>query len=346
MDTISGSEEPTPILLTDDDPAQRLLLQILLEQKGFFVHTAANGREALDILERDPAIRLLVTDLEMPEMDGFALIKALRQRHGRYVYIIVLTSMEEQKLVVKALRLGADDFMTKPAFKEELELRIKGGQRLLHLESQDELILALAKLSEYRSDETGYHLERVQWYTRLLARDLADNCHESTISAIQAEEIAQVSPLHDIGKVAIADDILHKPGKLTREEFATIKTHTIIGGNILQDIYRKNGSAYLKTAWEIARHHHERFDGSGYPDGLSGNAIPLAARIMALADVYDALASKRCYKDPFPHEKIRAIILQEKGHHFDPLVVDAFLRQEDIWLTIRERFQDGNAVPA
>lgn len=327
------------ILLVDDDPAQLMLLRMLVEQQGHNVLTASDGQEALDHFKKNPDIRLVVTDLDMPVMDGFELLRMLRRQETKYTYLIVLTSSEDKASVVKALNNGADDFLTKPALNEELKLRIKSGVRLLQLESQDELIFSMAKLAEYRSEETGYHLERVKCYTGMLSRELSERCPELNMSVSFAEEIVQVTPLHDIGKVTTPDNILHKPGKLTDAEFEIMKDHAAIGGKMLLDIYAKTGSHYLKTASNIAMYHHEKFNGKGYPEGLKGREIPICARIMALADIYDAMTTKRCYKDAFPHEKVKNIIVSERGEHLDPHVVDSFLRLEQEWLTVKERYQ-------
>jgi len=313
-----------------------------LEAEGYEVYEADSGYSAQQLMEKHSDFRIVITDLDMPELNGFDLIRKIRARELHYTYIIVLTSKNDEDSLVKALSRGADDYLSKPVNANELRLRIQGAIRVLRQETQEELILALAKLAEYRSDETGYHLERVQRYCRILAMDLCENCPELEIHIQFAEEIARVSPLHDIGKVAIPDNILHKPGQLTDAEFETMKTHAAIGGQILKDIYAKNGSPYLKVAYEVAMYHHERFNGTGYPEGLKGEEIPIAARIMTLADIYDAMATKRCYKDPFPHEMIKKIILEERNRQLDPVVVDAFLRQEDVWLTVRDRFaEDG-----
>ncbi len=327
------------ILLVDDESAQLMLLQMLLVQEGYHVLTASNGQEALELFRKNPDIRLVVTDLNMPVMDGYELIQHIRKEQSRYIYMIVLTSNEGKKSVVKALNYGADDFLTKPALNEELQLRIQSGIRLLRLESHDELILSMAKLAEYRSEETGYHLERVQRYAWLLAKDIAENCPKFEMSVNFAEEISQVTPLHDIGKVATPDHILHKPGKLTDSEFEIMKDHAAIGGKMLLDIYAKTGSHYLKTASDVAMYHHEKFNGKGYPEGLKGDDIPVSARIMALADIYDAMTSKRCYKDEFSHDKVKTIIVEERGSHLDPDVVDSFLRLETQWLAIKEQFK-------
>jgi putative two-component system response regulator len=328
------------ILIVDDDAQQRLLLQMLLEKGNYDIFQAVDGEEALEIFSKNPSIRLIITDLDMPNMNGFELIKTIRGKQHRYTYIIVLTSIGNKTSLLSALSKGADDFLTKPAMEEELKLRIENGIRLLRELGHEELIVALAKLAEYRSDETGFHLERVQLYTHLLAIDLAEFCQELKITPTMAEEISRVSPLHDIGKVAIPDNILHKPGKLTSDEFETMKTHAKLGGTILEEIYLKTESPYLQIAFELTAYHHEKYNGKGYPTQLAGEDIPVAARIMALADVYDALTSKRCYKEAFSHEKARGIILEERGGHFDPKVVDSFLRQEDIWVSVRDKFKN------
>lgn len=338
MNTI---QKGAKVLVTDDDMAQRLILRTNLEADGYEVQEAENGFEALGKLSEDPGIRLLLTDLAMPRMDGYDLIRAVRDKELRYTYIIVLTSIEDRSSLITALSLGADDYLIKPVFPDELKLRLKGGARLLKLESQEALIFSMAKLAEYRSEETGFHLERVSQYTRLIARDISKNHPELGMSLSMADEIALVSPLHDLGKVAIPDSILHKPGKLTLEECEIMKTHTSIGGKMLKEIYDKSGSLYLRLAHEIAMYHHERWNGKGYPSGLAEENIPVSARVMALADVYDALNSKRCYKDPFPYEQVRSMILEERGEHFDPKVVDAFIRQEDVCLAVRRKFQDS-----
>lgn len=328
------------VLVADDDLAQRLVLRKTLEEEGYYVTEAENGDQALQALYDEPDLRLLLTDLAMPVMDGYKLIQAVREDGMRYIYIVVLTSFEDRESLLRALSLGADDYLIKPVFPDELKLRLKGGGRLLRLESNEELVFSMAKLAEFRSDETGFHLERVRHYTRILALDLARNHPAMKLTPIVGEELSRVSPLHDIGKVAIPDHILHKPGKLTAEEFEVMKGHTTIGGKLIKEIYDRTGSPYLWLGYEIAMFHHERWDGRGYPEGLSGEDIPLAGRIMALADVYDALTSRRCYKDAFSHQKAKDIILAGEGSHFDPRIVAAFLRQEEQWLEIKRTLAD------
>ena len=329
----------TKVLLAEDEMTQRRLLRAQLEREGYKVIEAANGRQALQIALDDPDIRLVITDLIMPEMDGYQLVRALRENESRYTYIIVLTSMEDKDSMVKALALGADDYLTKPVYPEELSLRLVGGRRLIRVEGQDEIIMAMVKMAGARSGETGSHLERVRAYTGILAYDLAASKPELKLCRSRAEDIARISPLHDIGKVAIADEVLHKPGRLTDEEMTLMKTHTVIGGELLKEIQERTGSSYLALAYEVAKYHHERWDGTGYPEGLRGDEIPLSARIVALADVFDALTAERCYKDAMAYEKAKAIVMESRGQHFDPMVVDAYLRHEQEWQAVVARYR-------
>ncbi len=329
------------ILIVDDALDQRFLLKAVLQKECHDVIEAGNGAEALEICQNNSDIRIVVTDINMPVMDGYELIKVLRQQ-SHYIYIIAITSGDGRESVIKALSAGADDFLSKPVVPEELNLRIRGGQRVISLESQDELIFSMAKLSDYRSLETGKHLERVRAYTYEIGMVMVAHNPGSKFTKQMAEEISKVSPLHDIGKVGIEDRILTKPGRLTYEEFEIMKTHSKIGGDLISDIYLKTGSPFLRLAFELTMYHHEKWDGTGYPAGLSGRGIPIAARIMALADVYDALTSKRVYKDAFDHEKAKRIIIEEKGSHFDPDLVDIFLAIEDRFLSLKQDLSDDN----
>lgn len=335
-----STRRKTKVIVIDDELSQRLVLRKNLEKFGYEVLEAEDGSQGQRLLSEDPDIRLVITDLNMPNKDGYQLIESIREEELRYTYIIVLTARDDMDSLIRALSLGADDFLTKPVFPNELRLRLNSGGRLLRLESQEELIFSMAKLSEHRSEETGFHLERVKHYTKLLARDVSRHYPELRLSLSMADEISRISPLHDIGKVAISDAILHKPGKLTDEEFEIMKTHTTIGGKLIREIYNRTGSNYLWLGYEIAMFHHEKWNGKGYPEGLVEEEIPVSARSMALADVYDALTSERCYKKAFSHEKAKEIIMAERGVQFDPRFVDAFLREENEFETIRKRLQD------
>ncbi|MEA3333608.1 MAG: bacteriohemerythrin [Pseudomonadota bacterium] len=339
-DLVISKTSRVKVVLAEDAEDQRLLLRMILEKEGYEVLEARNGVEALALCQKDSEVRLLVTDIKMPIMDGYELIKEIRKKQFRYIYIVVVSSLNEKGDLVKALACGANDFLTKPVFPEELKLRIQGGRQLLRLESQDELVLSLARLADYRSHETGMHLERTQAYAHMLCFYLAENYLEMKISNIMIKEITLVTPLHDIGKVAIPDSILSKPGPLTDAEFETMKEHSSIGGNLLSDIYVKTGSQTMRMAFEVAMYHHERWDGNGYPAGLAGNGIPLAARIMAIADVYDALTSDRVYKKAFSHEKAREIIVAGRGTQFDPRLVDAFLALQERFVELKAQMSD------
>jgi putative two-component system response regulator len=326
------------VLIVDDSYAAVAFLKEALEITGYEVMTAGNGVEALRIL-REGSCQLVVCDWEMPEMDGLEFCEAVRSEDlGRYIYTILLTAKEGTENVVRGLTAGADDFITKPYDLSELTGRLRAGVRVLAQETRDLVIFALAKLAESRDPETGEHLERVRNYSWVLAKDLA--LHGRCADQIDVGFIRLIyitSPLHDIGKVAIPDAVLLKPGKLDVPEFEVMKTHTTHGAETLdRALERYPNARFLRMARDIAAHHHERYDGKGYPDGLAGDRIPLSARIFALADVYDALVSRRVYKPPYSHDVARKIIVEERGTHFDPGVVDAFLRCEDHFRTISE----------
>lgn len=340
MMIVDKLDRKVKVLLVEDEIAQRRLVRLQLERQGYEVIEAVNGREGMRQYREYPGIRLVVTDLQMPEMDGFQLIETIRRQQVHYTYIVVLTALDDRESIVRALALGADDYLAKPVFHEELNLRLLGAMRLLKLEGQSELIFAMATLAAYRSGETGSHLRRVREYARILALHLFGNNKELCLNRNEVEEIANTAPLHDIGKVGIPDSVLHKPGKLNREEFELMKTHTVIGGRLLNEIYEQTKSPYLRLAYEITMFHHERWDGTGYPYGLCGGEIPVSARIMALADVFDALITRRSYKPSFSYDKSRKIIVAASGSHFDPILVEACLRKEKEFLLVVEKYHD------
>lgn len=331
------------ILVVDDEPISRDLLQNALEQSGYEVRTAANGCEAMRILPTS-GCRAVISDWEMPEMDGIQLVRSIRQcNYDGYVYCILLTCRGGKQDLIQAIAAGADEFMTKPFDPAELSVRIRTAERIINQETQDLTIFSLAKLAESRDPETGAHLERVQHYCRILAQHLSANPayqHEVTPEFVRL--IYQTSPLHDIGKVGIPDSVLLKPGRLSDREFQIMKSHTVIGAETLDAVLKlRPGAAFLRVARDVAACHHERWDGTGYPNRLKGRAIPLCARILALADVYDALTSKRVYKAAMTHEVARAAILEGKGTHFDPDLVDAFVEVENQFLAVRDAFGEA-----
>lgn len=341
------AKHATPVLVVDDDDLTADMLENALAHFGYQVTVAADGREALELV-RTGKFRLVVSDWEMPEISGLELCRRIRNRScGSYVYVILLTSRSGTDNVIEGLNAGADEFLSKPFHPHELLVRLRVGQRLLSLESREVTIFALAKLAESRDSETGEHLERMREYCRVLAVHLS-GCprFRDVVDGDYVQLLYLTSPLHDIGKVGIPDRVLLKPGQLTQEEIQIIRQHTTIGGDTLEAASHAHpGAAFLTMARDIAYHHHERYDGKGYPHGLSGDAIPLAARIVALADVYDALTTKRVYKPAFSHEDARSIIIAERSQQFDPDIVDAFLDAEADFVAIKERF-DGPPIGA
>lgn len=333
------------ILIVDDDEIALDLLENTLSRAGHTVFTARDGLEALELV-RTGEFPLVISDWEMPGLDGLELCRRIRTRHyGGYTYVILLTSHRSKKYVVQGLEAGADDFVTKPFHPDELLNRIRVGERLLSLESRNLLIFSLAKLAESRDPETGEHLERIREYCKVIAAHLAGREEfQSVVDGDYVQSIYLTSPLHDIGKVGVPDAVLLKPGRLTPDEFEVMKTHTNIGAATLSAAIEHNPDAeFLIMARDIALTHHERYDGTGYPNGLRGDDIPLCGRIVALADVYDALRTRRVYKKAYPHDVARSIIVGGSGMHFDPAIVEAFIENEQRFLDIHEWYGDGLA---
>ena len=335
-------------LIVDDDELSRDMLEHALVREGFEVETARNGREALEKI-RAGSCRLVISDWEMPGMTGEELCRAVREEDfGGYVYFILLTYHNSRDYLVRGLSAGADEFLTKPFEPAELTVRVRTGERILALETRDVAIFAMAKLAESRDPETGAHLERMRNYSRLLAQRLLDTGQApDELSPEYVRLIYQTSPLHDIGKVGIPDAVLLKPGRLNDREFEIMKTHTLLGAETLAAALRKYpGVHYLVMARDIAISHHERYNGTGYPYHLVGEKIPLSGRIVALADVYDALTSKRVYKQAFSHDIARSMILKDADTHFDPQMVRAFTDMEDRFVAIQEELGDEIAPSA
>lgn len=330
------------ILVVDDDKLSVETLRTVIRDFGHEVATAGNGLEAMEAL-RQGGIRMVISDWMMPWMDGIELCKEIRRTDWPgYIYIILLTSRDGLGNVVEGLTAGADDFIVKPFRMQELNCRISTAERILAMETRDLAIFAMAKLAESRDPDTGAHLERVQNYSRVLAaRLLEDKGNGLDVDPEFVRLIYLTSPLHDIGKVGVPDCILLKPGPLSEDEFDIMKKHTKIGADTLEAAAKHYPDArFLKMARDIALSHHERVDGNGYPHGLKGDEIPLAARIVALADVYDALVSKRVYKPPFVREIARKAIFDQAGSHFDLRVVKAFERCEMEFAAIHDKFND------
>lgn len=327
------------ILVVDDDPLMVHLLRKIVTRFGHQVTSARNGREAMKIMHNE-AYRMVICDWEMPEMDGLELCRQIRQRNlGPYVYVILLTVHNGAQSIIDGLNAGADEFVTKPFDPEELRVRIRTGERILAVETREVTIFSLARLADARDPETGAHVDRLSEYSRVIADYLAHlDKFGDAVDSDFVQAIYLTSSLHDIGKVGIPDHILLKPGPLTEEEFDQMKQHAVVGGMTLDSaIFAHPQAQFLCMARDIARSHHERYDGSGYPDGLAGDAIPLAGRIVALADTYDALTTKHTYRDAHSHEESRQIIIAAKGTQFDPDIVEAFLATEDYFQEIHRK---------
>lgn len=359
------SERPT-VLVVDDTPANLNLLSNLLKDQ-YRVKVANNGQRALE-LAGNTAPDLVLLDVMMPEMDGYEVCRRLKAAPAtQRVPVIFLTARTEVEDEEQGFAVGAVDFIHKPisppivAARVRTQLEMKRWQdfmadqnawlqgeverRLTEINRlQDASIFAMVSLAEFRDECTGYHIRRTQEYVRLLATELAATpAMAALLSDDYIEQMAKSAPLHDIGKIAIPDHILLKPGKLTEEEFAVMRTHSLRGYDILQRAGQQMGErgVFLELAMEIARHHHEKWDGSGYPDRLAGAAIPLSARIMALADVYDALITRRPYKEALSHAAASDIIFKGSGSHFDPEIVAAFARCQDQVIAITRQWADA-----
>lgn len=352
-------EREISVMVVDDTPANLKLLEEMLGRQGYRALMFPSGAMALEAAVRSPP-DLILLDIMMPEMDGFETCRRLKEDSAtRDIPVIFLSALNDTESKVKAFSMGGVDYVTKPFQFAEVRTRVETHVNLRrsqlrlrqhnqHLEalvrekvreisdSQLATIFAVSKLAESRDDETGYHIERTRNFCRSLAEKLYENSRYATsLSPAFIDNIFHAAPLHDIGKVGISDTILLKPGKLTPEEFGIMKTHTLIGASTLENVHRKYpNNAFLAVGIDIARSHHEKWDGSGYPDGLAGEQIPLSARIMAIADVYDALRSKRPYKEPFSHRKSFEIIVEGAGRHFDPVVVEAFITLESEFASI------------
>lgn len=337
----------TRILVVEDDPIAGEILAELLRSQGHEVSIAGDGEEALEMMRVNP-FPIVISDWDMPRVNGEELCRTIRANEwGMYVYFILLTGHDDKQSNIRGYESGADDFVSKPFDPDEVLARLRVAQRILQLETHDVTIFALAKLAESRDTDTGKHIERVQAYCQVLAERMLRSGHWPEMNAAFVRLLFQTSPLHDIGKVAIPDAVLLKPGKLSPTEFELMKTHTTCGADTLAAAAgQRPKAAYLEMARQIALSHHEKWDGSGYPQGLVGEEIPLAARVVAVADVYDALTSRRQYKDAYSHEMARNIILDGAGTHFDPEIIEVFREVEMQFAAIRNRLGEMMSLAA
>ncbi len=365
MNTLSAAVKST--ILVVDDTNDNLALMIGLLQNDYTVRLANSGEKALRIAAAALPPNLILLDIMMPEMDGYEVCRRLKaDPHTREIPVIFLTGRSEVEDERLGLELGAVDYITKPLSPPILMARVKTHLTLKSLSDalrsrnedlecevaerteeiaaiQDVTILAMASLAETRDVDTGNHIRRTQNYVKALALQLCDHPRFADgLTERAIETLFKSAPLHDIGKVGIPDRILLKPGRLDAAEFEIMKTHTTLGHDAIAHAERALGVkvAFLTVAKEIALSHQEKWDGSGYPQGLSGDAIPVSARLMALADVYDALISRRVYKEPMSHAEATEIIVAGRSKHFDPDIVDAFVFIQDEFVAIAERYAD------
>jgi putative two-component system response regulator len=335
------------LLIVDDTPTNIKILNDLL-RGDYLIAVATDGPHALELAWGEETPDLVLLDIMMPDMDGYEVISRLKAHpRTKDVPVIFVTAMSEEEDEAKGLALGAVDYITKPFRAGLVKARVRTHLELkqhrddlaaLVRERTAELSLtkavtieSLATLAETRDPETGGHIRRTQHYVRILAERLRkEHPTQWDLDDATVELLFLSAPLHDVGKVGVPDHILLKPDRLTDEEFAIMKRHTVYGRDALALAEARLGhNSFLRLGAEIAYTHHERWDSSGYPQGLAGAAIPAAGRLMALADVYDALISRRVYKLPYPHTQAVTIILQGNGTHFDPQVVDAFLMEAE-----------------
>ena len=351
-------QEKTQILLVDDSNMNRMLLREILGD-GYHILEAENGQECLETLRAEAGnIALVLLDINMPGMDGFEVLKAMNANHTiEDTPVIMISSEDSDAAIRRSYELGASDYVNRPFDARIVYRRVSNTiklyakqRRLVQMVSDqirarenntDMLVGVLSHIVEFRNGESGAHVRHIRIITELLLHRLLEISSRYAITAEQQDLIPLASALHDIGKIGIDEKILNKPGKLTPEEFKVIQTHSMLGAKMLHDLDNFAEQPLLQTAYEIARWHHERWDGRGYPDGLKGDEIPISAQLVSLADVYDALTSERCYKKAFSHEKAVQMILNGECGAFNPLLLQCLT---DIQDDLKEKLQQHNGA--
>ena len=331
-------QNKSQILLVDDSAMNRMMLAEILGD-SYHILEAENGRECLETLQAEAGnIALVLLDINMPVMDGFEVLKAMNANHTiEDIPVIMISSDDSDDAIRRSYELGASDYVNRPFDARIVYRRVTNTiklyakqRRLVQMVSDqiharenntDMLVGVLSHIVEFRNGESGAHVRHIRTITEMLLHRLLENSNKYSISAEQQDVIPLASALHDIGKIGIDEKILNKPGKLTPEEFEVMKTHSMLGAEMLHDLDNFGEQPLLQTAYEIARWHHERWDGRGYPDGLKGDEIPISAQLVSLADVYDALTSERCYKKAFSHEKAVQMIQNGECGAFNPLLL-------------------------
>ena len=350
-------QNKSQILLVDDSAMSRMILKEILGG-DYSILEAENGQECLEKMQAEAGnIALVLLDINMPVMDGFEVLKAMNVNHTiEDIPVIMISSDDSDAAIRRSYELGASDYVTRPFDARIVYRRVTNTiklyakqRRLVQMVSDqirarenntDMLVGVLSHIVEFRNGESGAHVRHIRIITELLLHRLLEISSQYPITAEQQDNIPLASALHDIGKIGIDEKILNKPGKLTPEEFEVVKTHSMLGAEMLHQLEDFNEQPLLQTAYEITRWHHERWDGRGYPDGLKGDAIPISAQLVALADVYDALTSERCYKKAFSHEKAVQMILNGECGAFNPLLLQCLTDvQTDLKVQLQQRTQ-------
>ena len=368
MTDIDAASKPT-VLVIDDAPDNLTLMSGLLKDR-YKVKVANHGKLGLKVALAAPPPDLILLDIMMPDLDGYEVCRRLKSNPAsRAIPVIFLSAKTDVQDEEKGLLLGAVDYISKPISPSLMLARV-ATQIALHAKTeslrvdstvrdpeqarqiadlsaaQDVTILAMTSLAETRDSDTGNHIRRIQHYVQALAQSLKDHPRFADQLGPQAISLLfKSAPLHDIGKFGIPDRILLKPSSLSPEEFEIMKTHTTLGFEAIEQAEKALGlqAPLLRTAKEIVLSHQEKWDGSGYPQGLKGDEIPMSARLMAVADVYDALISQRVYKAALPHDRAVQIVFQGRGTHFDPDMVDAFIGIQDEFMAIAQRFANSDS---
>ena len=350
-------QNKSQILLVDDSAMSRMILKEIL-RGDYRILEAENGQECLEKMQAEAGnIALVLLDINMPVMDGFEVLKAMNVNHTiEDIPVIMISSDDSDAAIRRSYELGASDYVTRPFDARIVYRRVTNTiklyakqRRLVQMVSDqirarenntDTLVGVLSHIVEFRNGESGAHVLHIRIITELLLHRLLEISSQYPITAEQQDNIPLASALHDIGKIGIDEKILNKPGKLTPEEFEVVKTHSMLGAEMLHQLENFNEQPLLQTAYEITRWHHERWDGRGYPDGLKGDEIPISAQLVALADVYDALTSERCYKKAFSHEKAVQMILNGECGAFNPLLLQCLTdTQTDLKVQLQQRTQ-------
>lgn len=338
-------DQKLKILIVDDSELNREILTDILESQ-YDIIEAENGKMAVEILEkRLSEIVIVMLDLVMPEMDGIQVLTMMNEKGWiNDVPVVMISSEASPSAMDKAYDLGITDYITRPFDTKTVQRRVMNtialyskqkklikivAQQIYEREKTNSMMInILSHIVEFRNGESGLHVIHIKTATSLLLSALSEKCPELKLDRDKINLISMASALHDIGKIVIPEHILNKPGRFTPEEFEIMKKHSAAGADILKE-FNSNGNPLIEVAYEICRWHHERFDGRGYPDGLKGSEIPISAQVVAIADVYDALTSERCYKAAIPHEEALQMIADGKCGAFDPLLIDCLMSVAD-----------------